>query len=269
MLIAAPSTRAWISAYGTSAAEAQADSKSIEARYLKEASSKEDYYRLCAVMVAALSKYSPTTSLTKIPQAPAAETLALDADDHLLQRTGSSDVATYAHTTSHDSGALSTMYEAYPKTFSEECPSAGQQVGPYANATFHATGAFSTVYKAHSANPPQFLALKVTSSKSKEPHNPLREARVLQRAVHPSVISLFSTSTDGKGHLILVFPFLPLDLEAWIGQKNSSPERLSPFAPKLLHNIFSALAHIHSLGIIHHEVKILYDFASGSHSFIH
>ena len=139
---------------------------------------------------------------------------------------------------------------------------AGQQVGPYAHATLHATGAYSTVYKAYSANPPQLLALKVTSSMSKEPHNPLREARILQHAVHPSVIRLFSTSTDGNGHLILVFPFLPLDLETWIGQANQSPERLAPFALKLLHNLFSALAHIHSLGIIHPEAGVCYFFCN-------
>lgn len=216
-------------------------------------------------MLATLSKYSSTTalsdsraeqidlapclvkdspSLTKSSQAPAAKTPALHTDDY-LQPTGPCALAA-----SHDSGAISTVYEAYPEKISEEYSSAGQQVGPYAHAILHASGAFSTVYKASSTNPPRLLALKVTSPISKEPHNSLREARILQRAVHPSVIRLFSTSTDGNGHLILVFPFLPLDLEAWIGQKKSSPERLSPFAPNLLHNLFSALAHIHSLGII-------------------
>lgn len=132
-----------------------------------------------------------------------------------------------------------------------------QQIGPYAHATFHADGAFSTVYKAYSdVNPAQFLALKVTSpSKSNEPHNPLREARILQRAVHPSVISLFSASPDQSGHFILAFPFLPLDLETWIREKNSRPEVLSPFASRILYDLFSALAHIHSLGIIHRDVK--------------
>lgn len=233
----------------------------------------EDYHRLCSVMVAALSKTSSaislsasrvdqagpivkdSPSLTKSSNGPAAKIPALDTDDY-LQTTGP-----YAFATSHDSDAF-TMYEGLPKNFSEKCSSAGQQVGPYANAILHASGAFSTVYKVCSANPPQLLALKVTSSVSKEPHNPLREARILQHAVHSSVVRLFSTSTDGNGHLILVFPFLPLDLEAWISQTNLTPERLSLFAPKLLHNLFSALAHIHSLGIIRPKVETSHFFFS-------
>lgn len=273
-----------MNAYGASTSEAQAESRSIEARCLKEAFSKQDYHRLCAVDVAALSKYSSAKTLSnsgveqvdsalcpvsivkdssplvRPTQAPAARIPAQGSDDH-LQPTGPSDVATYALANSHDSSSSSTTYEAHLKNISENCSVAVQQVGPYAQAKLHASGAFSTVYKAHSTNPPQFLALKVVSSVYKEPHNPLREARILQHAVHPSVVRLLSTSTDENGHLILVFPFLPLDLEAWIGQNKSSPERLSSLAPKLLHNLFSALAHIHSLGLIPSETKPQYSFS--------
>lgn len=223
-------------------------------------------------MVATLSKPSvsgvdqagsivkDSTSLNKSSKGPAVKTRALDADDHLQSQINSP----YSVANSHESGAITTMFEPDTKIFSAECSSAGQQVGPYAHATFYTSGAFSTVYKASSGNPPRLLALKVTSSSmSKEPHNPLREARILQRAVHPSVVRLCSTSTDANGHLILVFPFLPLDLEAWIAQKNLTPERLSSFAPKLLYNLFSALAHIHSLGIVHPDVKSS-DFGSTS-----
>jgi serine/threonine protein kinase len=116
---------------------------------------------------------------------------------------------------------------------------------------------FSTVFKAYSnSDPPELLALKVTShSQFKAPHNPLREARILRRAVHPSVVRLISASPIEGGRFLLVFPFLPLDLEAWIGLTLSSSECLSPFAPNLLHDLFSALAHIHSLGIIHRDIK--------------
>ena len=282
MLMVAYSTRSWQNAYGTSADEAQAESRSIEAKYLKEASSKEDYHRLWSVMVETLSKPSSTVSLsvsgpnqagsilkdspslTEQSKDSAAKILTLDSDDQLQsQITGP-----YPFAKSHESGDFSTTYEAYTRAFLEECSSAGQQVGPYAHATLHACGAFSTVFKAYSGNPPQLLALKVTSSTSQEPHNPLREARILQRAVHPSVVRLLSTSTDGSGHLILVFPFLPLDLEAWIGQNNSTSRRLSSFAPRLLHNLFSALAHIHSLGITHPDIRSSQSSLSGLYLFI-
>lgn len=278
----APSTKGWKYAHGNSTDEAQAESRSIESRYLKEASSKEDYHRLCSMMVAALSKTSSTASLsvsgvdsagsilndsislTKPSNGPATKIPGLDSDDHLQSRI----TGPYTVSNLYESDVFSSMHEAYTKTFLEEYSGAGQPVGPYAHATLHASGAFSTVFKTYSGNPPQLLALKVTSSMSQEPHNPLREARILQRAVHPSVVRLFSTSTDGNGHLILVFPFLPLDLEAWIGQKNSTPQRLSSFAPKLLHNLFSALAHIHSLGIAHPNVISSHFSSTSSHLFI-
>lgn len=177
---------------------------------------KEDYYRRCTEKIVTLENFSATATLGEFSST---KTLA--------------------------------------NISSERCSGPEQQIGPYAHATFHADGAFSTVYKAYSdANPAQLLALKVTSpSKSSEPHSPLREARILQRAVHPSVISLFSASPDQSGHFILAFPFLPLDFEAWISEKNSRPELLSTFAPRILYDLFSALAHIHSLGIIHRDVK--------------
>jgi serine/threonine protein kinase len=53
----------------------------------------------------------------------------------------------------------------------------------------------------------------------------------------------------------MVFPFLPLDLEAWITDGNNSAMRISCYTPNLLHDIFSGLAHIHSLGIIHRDIK--------------
>lgn len=276
------STRAWKDAHDVSTDEAQAESRFIEARYLKEASSREDYHRLCSIMVVALSKIPSAASLsvagvekagsilkdptplTKPSKGPAAKIAALDSNDHLQSQI----TDPYTVSNSRENGAFPTTYEAYTNTFLEECSSAGQQVGPYAHAVLHASGAFSTVFRTYSGNPPQLLALKVTSAMSQEPHNPLREARILQRAVHPSVVRLLSTSTDGNGHLILVFPFLPLDLEAWIGQKNSTSQRLSSFAPKLLHDLFSALAHIHSLGITHPNVKPSHFPSTGSHLFI-
>lgn len=131
------------------------------------------------------------------------------------------------------------------------CSEGGQQIGPYTNATFHENGLFSTVYKAYSDSN-QLVALKVTTpSKSKAPHNPLREARILRHAVHPSVISLLSAFPADNGHFILAFPFFALDLQAWItARRNRPPEHHTQSASKLLYGLLSALAHIHSLGMV-------------------
>lgn len=53
---------------------------------------------------------------------------------------------------------------------------------------------------------------------------------------------------------LLVFPFYPLSLEALL-QKHILPSHPSLKSASYLHGIFRALAHIHSLGIIHRDVK--------------
>lgn len=53
---------------------------------------------------------------------------------------------------------------------------------------------------------------------------------------------------------LLVFPFYPLSLEELL-QKHIQPSQPSLKSASYLRGIFSALAHIHSLGIIHRDVK--------------
>ena len=101
-------------------------------------------------------------------------------------------------------------------------------------------------------------ALKVTKpSQAQAPHDPKREARILAVARHASVIPLLSTFSISDGHFVLTFPFARLDLAALL----DAPEKVrknTSFQNQLrnhLHSLFSALAHIHSLGIIHRDIK--------------
>jgi cyclin-dependent kinase len=82
------------------------------------------------------------------------------------------------------------------------------------------------------------------------PHDSPREARILTTAKHPNIISLL-TSFHQHDRFILVFPFTPYDLGALLPQ-NQPPEQ-SKVA--ILHNLFTGLAHLHSLGIIHRDIK--------------
>lgn len=99
------------------------------------------------------------------------------------------------------------------------------------------------------------MALKLTTpAQCHSPHDPIREARILRHAAHPSVVQVLWTFSLPNGDFLLVFPFLPLDLNTWFQHQNST-RYLSPNAVSHLRDLFCALSHIHSLGIIHRDVK--------------
>lgn len=152
----------------------------------------------------------------------------------------------------------SAIYE--PPT-PESSPGSTVQVGAY-QAIYHASGAFSTVYRAdekeNSTKSKKTVALKLTRpSQAQAPHDPKREARILAAARHASVISLNSTFHTPDAHFVLSFPFMRLDLAVLL----DAPEKVRKntiFQSQLrrhLQSLFSALTHVHSLGIIHRDVK--------------
>ncbi|MCJ1357134.1 MAG: hypothetical protein MMC33_007130 [Icmadophila ericetorum] len=83
------------------------------------------------------------------------------------------------------------------------------------------------------------------------PHDSKQEARILAKGKHSNVIPLLSTFTQPGGRFILVFPFMPHTLEEVIHEGNVQFRTLRSH----LRDLFSALAHLHSLSIIHRDVK--------------
>ncbi len=89
-----------------------------------------------------------------------------------------------------------------------------------------------------------------TLSLIKAPHNSVREARLLEVCRHDAVVPLLDSFHEG-GRFIMVFRFLRQDLENLL-RTDSLSQRQSSMVFKAL---FEALSHIHSLGIIHRDVK--------------
>jgi serine/threonine protein kinase len=133
--------------------------------------------------------------------------------------------------------------------------------GRYRNALHFRDGLFSDIYKSKvpsdspdsfPGKPGELVALKVTYLLAmRPPHDSEREVRILKKAASEHVIPLWETFNDAAGHLVLVFPFMPLDLERLL-QKDALTKSQ---AKGCLKDLFNALAHLHSLKIIHRDVK--------------
>lgn len=131
-------------------------------------------------------------------------------------------------------------------------------IGKYINATHHRDGLYSFVYKACIAESSfedtrtTLVALKVTTpSLMEEPHDSEREVRILNSLKHDHIIPLLEAFQQAGGRLVLVFPFMPFDLEQLLKNNRLHYDQVRTH----LHELFSALAFLHGKGIIHRDVK--------------
>ena len=125
-------------------------------------------------------------------------------------------------------------------------------IGPYTNIRHHADGLFSNVYRAQSPTG-EVVALKVTSPPlMAAPHDSEREARILASLHHPHIIPLLETLKLPGSKFALVFPFRSTDLAQLLRSGLLLSETR---ATSLLYDVFDALDHLHSQGIIHRDVK--------------
>lgn len=118
-------------------------------------------------------------------------------------------------------------------------------IGSYNDCHYVASGVTAEVYRSKGR------ALKViTETRNIEPHNPAREARILAIS-RKFCIPLLETFRDQEQRFVLVFPYMPLTLEALVAQGPIPLARMK----KLFTQLFEALDHIHGQNIIHRDVK--------------
>lgn len=138
-------------------------------------------------------------------------------------------------------------------------PATGARIGSYTDAEHFADGLFSEVFRARmpdtessSAASQNIVALKVTNpAMEKPPHDSSREARILKHAQGDNIIPLLETFRQPGGSFVLAFPYQPYDLNGLLHQRLLTPQARR----KVLRDLFSGLAHLHYLGIIHRDVK--------------
>jgi cyclin-dependent kinase len=137
----------------------------------------------------------------------------------------------------------------------------GRSIGKYQSAIYHREGVFSAVYKASALEdagyfPPEakskVVALKVTTpSMMEQPHDSIRETKILNIAASERVMPLLETFRADGNHFVLVFPFMRYDLNELLHNKKLS----APQIKRCMKDLFSALSHIHSKGVIHRDIK--------------
>ena len=131
----------------------------------------------------------------------------------------------------------------------------GTDIGHFKDCHLIAEGLASKVYRL--LKPNARYALKVTDTHPPAPHNPQRENKILRSLMadintrHGVIQQIGETFYDSHGHFVMVSPYYPRTLEALLAQGPMQKWNLLQIFPEL----FSGLAHIHKLGIIHRDVK--------------
>lgn len=121
----------------------------------------------------------------------------------------------------------------------------GVTIGDYPNCHYITSGVTADVYRAGDK------ALKViVETRNIEPHNPTREAKLLG-LLSKSCIPLLDSFHDHEQRLVLVFPYMPLTLESLRERVPLTDSHIRI----IFRHVFTALASLHSQGIIHRDVK--------------
>ena len=146
--------------------------------------------------------------------------------------------------------------DALKEAFADYDSAPGVEIGKYKKAVFVNESPYSTIYKAKDQGG-NYVALKTCyiSVKPTPPHDSVREALIMERALKAKrdcqVVELVSAFYETGSLFVMEFPYLPVNLD----QAFASGIVTATQVKSHLKDLFSALEHIHSLGIIHRDVK--------------
>ncbi|KAL1994211.1 hypothetical protein VTN49DRAFT_2880 [Thermomyces lanuginosus] len=145
----------------------------------------------------------------------------------------------------------SPQLEAEEPVDEEEPSGKGIDLGQYKNCHVHSDGPMSTIYR-HRSEDGSVVALKVTTPHLMHaPHDAKREVQLLRQAAGSTVIPLLDSFDLSGGRLVMVFPFMKYSLDHLLRRDALTPTQVRSH----LRDMFRALAHLHSQGIIHRDVK--------------
>jgi serine/threonine protein kinase len=167
--------------------------------------------------------------------------------------------------TTYDIDAIREDYEKSEKD--AENSKTLTALGPYRNIEMIGSGAFGVVYKSLHEDWNKLVALKVFTGKE-EPDDRfmgrfLREANLLKKLTHPSLIQLYDAGRIEKGNVTYnyiateYFPGVNLHYHLKIYGAMSWSKVV-----RILHQILQGLIHMHANNVIHRDIKpenILYN----------
>ena len=146
-------------------------------------------------------------------------------------------------------------------------PAVPAQLGGYRLERLLARGGSGALYvtAATAAHPPRALkamALPPTPGRHAIEARFLREAELLRRLDHPSIVEVHDAGVDGDVAFIVTTLLPGTDLRRYAGPARRLPE---PLLLALGADVAAALAHAHAKGVVHRDVKpanLVFDPAS-------
>ena len=140
-----------------------------------------------------------------------------------------------------------------------------RSVGEYTKHATIGVGTYGRVYLASRKNARELVALKrIILHNEKDdgfPITSLRELACLKRcAGHPNVVALRDVVVGNNNGVFLVFEYAEHDLAQILDAAPSSSSARSPFSESevkcLTYQLLSGLAHMHSLWLLHRDIKL-------------